>query len=302
MDVDAIEPGQDFVEALEGSVQACDVVIALIGRRWVDAKDEDGQRRLEDPNDFLRIEIQTALERGVRVIPVLVQGARMPRVAELPEDLGKLARRQALELSDTRFNMDVDRLIHSLDQFASRRQPPPNLAPPPPPSYSPPADRAPEPTIVQELREQPAPPPTPPSLPVSPLTPKSVESIAVPGHREQPVQPSPATQPVATTTPETSAKTKTLARALVAHLCFGFGPWYQGRAGWKAFIYPIAFLYGILDVVLAWQGIEPFESSEFGGTTFYLALGLYVVGFIDVIVIWRKRKRQKRVQGAGRLI
>src|SRR5262245_9727075 len=116
MDVDSIEPGLDFVEAIERTVGACDVLIALIGRHWLTVTDAEGRRRLEDPGDFVRHEVATALQRRVRVIPVLLQGTRMPRAEELPDALTPLTRRQALDLGDTHFHRDVDGLIETLDR------------------------------------------------------------------------------------------------------------------------------------------------------------------------------------------
>ncbi|MGC2577178.1 MAG: toll/interleukin-1 receptor domain-containing protein, partial [Terrimicrobiaceae bacterium] len=78
MDVDNLDPGVDFVDAIEESVGSCDVLIAVIGKHWLISSDEEGRRRLDNPEDFVRIEIATALKRGVRVIPVLVDGALMP--------------------------------------------------------------------------------------------------------------------------------------------------------------------------------------------------------------------------------
>jgi hypothetical protein len=98
------------------AVGSCDVLLALIGDQWLTAKDEDGQRRLDDPDDFVRLEIEAALTRDVRVIPILVDGARMPRAGELPASLGGLVRRQALELSPARFDFDTSRLLKVLDR------------------------------------------------------------------------------------------------------------------------------------------------------------------------------------------
>jgi hypothetical protein len=114
MDVDAIEPGLDFVEVIQHAVQACDVLLALIGRQWLTVADATGQPRLANPEDFVRLEIATALARNIRVIPVLVQDAPMPRATDLPDDLKRLSRRHALAVSDTRFHSDVDRLISVL--------------------------------------------------------------------------------------------------------------------------------------------------------------------------------------------
>ena len=101
-DVDSIELGDDFVEVITRAVGSCDVLLALIGEDWLTITDADGRRRLDDPHDFVRLEIEAALARDVRVIPILVDGARMPAAEELPNSLSKLARRQALELSPAR--------------------------------------------------------------------------------------------------------------------------------------------------------------------------------------------------------
>jgi TIR domain len=115
-DIDSIELGDDFVEVISTAVGSCDVLLALIGDRWLTITDEDGQRRLDDPNDFVRVEIEAALARNVRVIPILVEGARMPRAAELPPSLARLVRRQALELSPARFDSDTSRLLRVLER------------------------------------------------------------------------------------------------------------------------------------------------------------------------------------------
>ena len=116
IDVDTLKPGVDFVEAIERSVGSCDVLIAVIGAYWVDAADEQGYRRLDNPEDFVRMEIATALRREIRVIPVLIDGASMPKMAELPDDLKPLVRRNALPLSDTRFDDDCRRLVATIEQ------------------------------------------------------------------------------------------------------------------------------------------------------------------------------------------
>lgn len=119
-DVDSIELGDDFVEVITAAVGSCEVLLALIGDRWLTAAGRDGRRRLEDPADFVRLEIEAALARNVRVIPVLVEGARMPRADELPESLAKLTRRQALELSPSRFDLDTRRLLTVLERTITR--------------------------------------------------------------------------------------------------------------------------------------------------------------------------------------
>src|SRR5262249_30656140 len=121
-DIDSIELSDDFVEVITAGVESCEVLLALIGRQWLIASGRDGQRRLDDPSDFVRIEIEAALARNVRVIPVLVEGARMPRADELPASLAKLARRQALQLSPSQFDFDAQRLLHVLDRAITRRK------------------------------------------------------------------------------------------------------------------------------------------------------------------------------------
>ena len=113
-DVDNIPVGLDFVDILSERVGKCDALIAVIGKNWVSSADVYNRRRLDDPNDFVRIEIQTALERKIRVIPVLVDGAPMPQPDNLPDSLKKLVRRQGIEISHTRFDSDVERLTRAL--------------------------------------------------------------------------------------------------------------------------------------------------------------------------------------------
>jgi hypothetical protein len=108
-DVDSIQLGDDFVEVITSAVGSCDVLLALIGDEWLTITDDHGRRRLDNPDDFVRLEIEAALTRNVRVIPILVDGARMPRADQLPGSLAKLVRRQALELSPARFDFDLGR-------------------------------------------------------------------------------------------------------------------------------------------------------------------------------------------------
>ena len=114
MDVDSVDLGEDFVKTIEKTVGSCDVLIAVIGKGWLSSCDQEGQRRLDNPEDFVRIEIATALKRDIRVIPVLVDGASMPRSRDLPDDLKSLARRNALQVSHNRFRADFERLIFEI--------------------------------------------------------------------------------------------------------------------------------------------------------------------------------------------
>jgi hypothetical protein len=119
-DVNSIELGDDFAEAITAAVRSCDVLLVLIGERWLTAAEEEGERRLDNPEDLVRLEIEAALARNVRVIPILVEGAQMPRASQLPASLAELARRNALELSSSRFIADTDRLLRVLDKILVR--------------------------------------------------------------------------------------------------------------------------------------------------------------------------------------
>ncbi|MGF7236935.1 MAG: toll/interleukin-1 receptor domain-containing protein [Frankia sp.] len=122
-DIDSIELGDDFVEAITLAVGSCDVLLALIGDEWLTVTDEHGRRRLDDPDDFVRVEIEAALARQVLVIPVLVGAARMPSATDLPPSLAPLSRRQALELSPNRFDADTSRLLRVLDRSLAETRP-----------------------------------------------------------------------------------------------------------------------------------------------------------------------------------
>jgi hypothetical protein len=120
MDIDTIELGVDFIKRIENAVGNCDVVIALIGKDWLNIENAEELRRLEDPNDFVRLEISTALERDIFVIPVLIDGAAMPLEEELPDVLALLARRNGTPLDYVRFDTDVDKLINALEDTIKR--------------------------------------------------------------------------------------------------------------------------------------------------------------------------------------
>jgi hypothetical protein len=111
MDVDSIAPGADFDQRITNTLGVCDVTLVLIGSDWLDARLPDGTRRLEDRDDFVRREIALALaaQRGA-VVPVLVEGARMPNASELPDEIAALSKRQAFELSNKRWQFDMGQL------------------------------------------------------------------------------------------------------------------------------------------------------------------------------------------------
>ncbi len=161
-DVDSIELGDDFVQVITSAVASCDVLLALIGEDWLSISDTHGQRRLDDPDDFVRLEIEAALARNVRVIPILVGYATMPHAEELPHSLVRLARRQALELSPVHFDFDTGRLLNVLDKtLAKVRTAPAEVA-----SIAAPTGKQPEPSTVELLK--------------APTEPESAEAVPTP--------------------------------------------------------------------------------------------------------------------------
>jgi YVTN family beta-propeller protein len=136
MDIDSLPLGVDFVEQLERSLHETDVALILIGPGWLTAADDSGGRRLDDPDDFVRLEVAAALRSDARVIPVLVDGAQMPATDALPEELRFLARRQALVF--TRHGgtaiRDLMKAIQEADAAATQRAPRPQVTSPPEPA------------------------------------------------------------------------------------------------------------------------------------------------------------------------
>jgi hypothetical protein len=116
----SIEPGIPFPDAIDRAIASCDAILAIIGPQWLTCVDSGGQRRLDDGADFVRLELAKAMGRGIRVIPILVQRTTMPGAEELPEDLKPLARYQAVELSDSRWDYDVSQLLLTLDKVLNR--------------------------------------------------------------------------------------------------------------------------------------------------------------------------------------
>lgn len=119
MDVAGIKPGVDFRRAIEQNVASCGVLLAIIGSAWISVTNVEGTRRLDDPNDFVTLEIASAMRREVPVIPVLVHDAKMPAVGLLPESLKDLAYRNSVELTHARWNSDVALLIEALKAYVT---------------------------------------------------------------------------------------------------------------------------------------------------------------------------------------
>ncbi len=140
MDVD-LPPGVDFVQRITEVVSACKVLIVVMGPSWATVADEDGDPRIVDPEDFVRLELETAIRRPeVTAIPVLVGGGKMPRRESLPPELQAITRRNAVELTDVRWRNDVGRLNSALDKLLADAVPPEPVTPlpsPPPPGPTP---------------------------------------------------------------------------------------------------------------------------------------------------------------------
>lgn len=141
MDVAGLEAGRDFRRAIDEQVASCGVLLAVIGKSWVDVTDASGRRRLEDPHDFVRLETAAALRRDIPVVPVLVHGAQMPRADQLPPDMADLVYRSALEVTHARWESDVQVLASQLRPYVDVPAPA-STAPAPAPA---PAARAAEP-------------------------------------------------------------------------------------------------------------------------------------------------------------
>jgi TIR domain len=166
MDIDSIGPGADFEQVIESTLESSKVVLVVIGREWTAIKDQSGHRRLEDPGDFVRMEVAAALRRSDLVIPILVQGTTMPRLSDLPPDLSALTRRNAWELSDARWSYDLSRLCNAIQRVIDEQQVT-TTAPiqPPPPS---PRREVAQPRQGDEASPSPAPLPSPSSRPLVP--------------------------------------------------------------------------------------------------------------------------------------
>jgi hypothetical protein len=123
MDVDAIEPGVDFASEIRKAVAACDILLAVIGPNWLKTTDSAGRRRLDNPDDFVRLEIETALQRDIRVIPVLIDDAALPLEDELPGSLAGLVRRQAVRIRFDRYRDDVQQLMSAIGRVLGGQAP-----------------------------------------------------------------------------------------------------------------------------------------------------------------------------------
>jgi hypothetical protein len=143
MDVAGLEAGRDFRRAIDQQVSSCGVLLAVIGKSWLDVKDASGQRRLDDPHDFVRLETAAALKRDIPVVPVLVHGAQMPKADQLPPDMADLVYRSALEVTHARWDSDVQVLAAQLRPYVDSGPPAASPAAP----LSPPATQGRSPLV-----------------------------------------------------------------------------------------------------------------------------------------------------------
>jgi TIR domain len=124
LDVDNIEPGQTFASAIHERVAASDAMLVVIGPDWLNASDSKGQRRLDDASDFVRLEIEAALKREIRVIPILLEPAELPQAEALPSTIKPLTERQAVKFHHESFSRDAEYLNAALAKVVASRKPP----------------------------------------------------------------------------------------------------------------------------------------------------------------------------------
>lgn len=122
-DFNTIRPGDDFVESIQKALSHCNVLLVVMSKNWLEVKDKHGNRRISDPDDLVRIEIATAIERNIQVIPVLFDNIPMPTSADLPDNLRSLPRRQFVEIETTRFEADVKKLADAIKELMPDEQP-----------------------------------------------------------------------------------------------------------------------------------------------------------------------------------
>ena len=124
-DTDTLRPGDVYSEKIDETVAACDIFLALIGKKWISLKDAEGMRRLDKPDDWVRLEIAAALRHGKTVVPCLLAGAKMPRREELPADLAGFELRNAVSLSQTSFRHDSEDLVRMIQSWRPSAPPAP---------------------------------------------------------------------------------------------------------------------------------------------------------------------------------
>lgn len=138
LDRDSIAPGVSYIDAIEEALGSCQVLIAVIGRQWLTVTDKHGRRRIDDPDDELRLELTRALKRKIRVIPVLVDSAELPTEEERPHGLEMLWPLQSIHVSDDGWHADLVPLLQAIDGLLPQPVPPTSVEPETPPALPPP--------------------------------------------------------------------------------------------------------------------------------------------------------------------
>jgi hypothetical protein len=152
VDVEDIEPGMDYVSAIDSAVSSCLVMLVLVGDKWLDATDAEGRRRIDDPADRLRLEVEAGLRHSTRVIPVLVDSASMPKTRDLPQSLVPLSRHHAIRLQHDSFSNDARNLLGVIERIAGESPQRPRPRPPRPDDQRPPPRRHPRISLPTVLR------------------------------------------------------------------------------------------------------------------------------------------------------
>lgn len=120
LDTDSIEAGADFATEILRALQRCDVMLVIIGPKWLELGHESGGRRLDDPMNYVRMEIESSLNRGLTIIPVIVDPAKPPMEEELPDSLKRLSRRQGFIIRQEHLEVDLAQLIARIEGILSR--------------------------------------------------------------------------------------------------------------------------------------------------------------------------------------
>jgi hypothetical protein len=276
MDIDDLEPGADFVEAIDSAIASCDFLLAVIGPQWTTIADSAGKPRLRRGNDHVRLEIESALKLGRRVIPVLVGEADMPASTELPRSLAALARRQAIELSDTRWGADVERLLAVLQR---PRQP---------------SEVASDPVEAAES----APPEA--STPVSPPLDQAPQSVGVSNRDREHSPPEPTVAPRAT--PPTTGGSSDTARSLISSPQAHSQEKGEGGRPRLSSRSIALLLVAVLGTALVWRGV--FAPQNWFDLPFELALDPVgqVIGMSGATLLLAFGRGPVRQIGAGALL
>lgn len=302
MDMDSIPPGVDFERHIRREIAQTHIVLVMIGDNWLDVG-PTGVRRIDEPNDFVRLEIESTLaEESTRLIPVLVEGASMPAPGELPASIARLARFNAIELSDQRWSQDIQRMAETIDRvrqelLGSSGPAAPGVAPPP---YVPPRPAAPS---------SPSWSPPPPSQTSRPtFSPQQTRPAAPP--QDQRWKP---TQPASPSMPSASSNAALVAALPFAATCCSCGLLAPVVTGWlaskhkhsprtrKRLLQWTGALTAALVVGLVMVGVAPVDKEGTPtGAAANVGAGLYfLVMLVTLVLVWMYRSQSDPPTGAA---